>query len=845
MQFSSFFAQKLAGKQLFAYLCDQHKHKFMKSTVRLFLVQFLLAMVLPSAAYVEEDRVFRPLTASSGLADNSAQTLKCTRTGRMTITTIGDVNFYDGASFTHISGDEEKKYKLEDYKGHYHLYYDNDHHLWLKNKHYVSCVDLTTESYIQADSIFKNYGATSQINDMFVDTNGDLWLCENNYIFSKKYRKKIALQKGLNLQDVEVYDNKQLLLVYDNGLLIGYDVNTGKRLYQSYAYSPEDAELYSHSGVMLIYEDGVFMIRNGEEGAILVHFDVNTRKWSEVMRTEYHMNNMVVHEGKLYIASSWGYFTYYLATGEFKHYKTLRLTNGRELQTDINAIEFDLQGGMWIGTEQRGLLYARPANAPFTVLNWDNPKALEYWEMMENLKGISEFRGKKANVMFVDSRHWTWVGTPNGLYLYTTPQAEPTVYGRKNGLLNSVIHSIIEDDLNNIWVSTSYGIACVKIDEGNVKQLFCFSDIDNVPNETFINAKAIKLPNGEIVMQALDHVISFQPRDFRSLLNQPPYQMHPKLTKLLVNGIEVRAGSKVNGVVVLDKAITRTKEINLNYDQNSIALTFSALNFARPLQTYYRVRIKEINKNWTEYSYFQGGGLVDARGLLHLPMVGLQPGSYHIEVMASVVPGQYVGKPYEWVIYVNQPWWRTTGIMLILGLIILALVALNFIVYNRNTRLKMKRNNEEGDLIRRINSFVNRCDSYNSEKLSPSQEEIYGTENDSQNELSENFIELMLKVLPFIHERKDRSYTMHMLSQATDMDVIHLYELVSEDIHKSPRLLVRYMRIDQVADLLRNSDKSIEDIAEECGFVSPNYMIAKFYHKFKMTPEEYREHHEQ
>jgi len=819
----------------------------MKSTVKVLLLLGLLLKTLVAVADVDDDRIFRTITASNGIADNSAQTIKCTFTGRMTITTIGNINFYDGANFSHINGDEEKTYKLEDYQGHYHLFYDNDHHLWLKSKQAVTCVDLSRERYIDADSIFRLYGATGRVSDMFVDVKGDLWLCQDGYIFSRKYGKKIHLQKGLELQDLEVYD-KQLILFYSNGLFVNYDVESGQRRYQNYAYDAEVAKAYEKSGVMLIHEDGLFMIRNGSQGGLLLHYDFTQQKWTEMMRSDdpaMHYNNLDMHEGKLYIASSKGYFTYLLATGEIIHHKTLTLASGRQLETDINALEFDLQGGMWLGTEQRGLLYGRPSRAPFTVLNSQDPQAQDYLKQMADLKGISEFRGKKANVMYVDSRHWTWVGTPNGLYLYTTPQAAPVVYSRENGLLNSVIHSVIEDDYHNIWTSTSYGIACIHVDGGEVKQVFCFNQDDNVPNETFINAKAMKLDDGRIVMQALDRVVTFQPHDFLPLFNQPPYEMHPKLTKLLVNGIEVNAGDKVNGSVVLDKAITRVKEINLNYDQNSISLTFSALNFARPLQTYYRVRIKEISKEWIDYSYFNGGGLVDGRGLLHLPLVGLQPGTYHVELMATVVPGRYAGEPYVWIINVNQPWWRTTGILLLFALIVIAMVIANFVVFNRNTRLKMKRNNEEGDVIRRINSFVSRSDGFNSEKLTPTQEEIFGTESESRTELSPAFVELMLKVIPYVHSLNGRPFTMHMLSQATDMDVLHLYELVLENVHKSPRSLVRTIRIDTAAEMLRTTDKSVEQIAIECGFISPNYMIAKFYHKYRMTPQEYRESHEQ
>ena len=814
----------------------------MKSTNKLLLVLLLLMMGIGAKAGVEETRVFRTITASDGLADNSAQTMKCTFTGRMTITTLGNINYYDGANFSHINRSQERIYKLENYHGHYHLYYDRYHHLWLKSSQGVTCVNLSTERHINnIDSVFRMFGAKGRIDDMFVDRYGEVWLCSNDSVFNVKYRKRVSLRKGVNLQDLEVYDRSQLMLFYEDGLLACYDLKAGRKLYQNYAYGQEDSGKFRRSGVQTIYKDNVYMIRNGAQEAILMRYNIKDRQWSEVMRKGFHLNNLVVHNDILYISSAYGYFTYDLNTGDIEHQETLTLRSGRNLLTDINVIEFDQQGGMWIGTEKRGLLYAPPQDAPFQVLGWEDERAKNYWAMMENLTGVSEFRGQKANVMLLDSRNWTWVGTSNGLYLYTTPQTEPIVFSSRNGLLNSVIQSVIEDDMHNIWLSSSYGISCIHIVGGKVKEVFCFSTNDNVPNETFIKAKAMKLPDGKIVMQALDHVVVFDPKDFSSLLDQEPYQMHPKLTKLLVNGIDVTAGDKVNGEVVLDKAITRTKEINLNYDQNSLSLTFSALNFARPMHTYYRVRIPEISSQWTEYSYFNSNGIVDRRGLLHLPMLAIKPGTYHVELLASVVPGQYVGEPQKWVIHVNQPWWRTTGILMLLGVVVLAMGVLNFIIFNRNTRLKMRRNSEEGDVIRRIRGFVDRCDSFSSELLAPTQEEIYGTDNESQIELNADFVEVMLKIIPFVRERGSRPFSMNMLSNVTDMDLLELYEMVSENIHKSPRVLVRSMRVDKVAEMLRTTDLSIDAIAEECGFVSPNYMIAKFYHKFKMTPREYRE----
>lgn len=814
----------------------------MYSTIKLLLhIFFLFVVCVHARADVDGNRIFRQITAADGIADNSAQTIKCTDSGRMTITTLGNINFYDGSRFSYVSTEGEEVYPLADYHGHYHLYYDAYHHLWLKSSKGVSCVDLLVERYVgNVDSLFALFGAKGPVDDVFIDSRGEVWLCQDGYVFCAKHGWKRPLPKGLNLQDLEVTDDSQLLLFYDNGLLQCCDVASGRLLYKNRAYSDDDAANYYRSGVQTIYNGRLYMIRNGETEAILISYDLKKRQWQVLMRSEFHLNNMVVHDDKLYIASEWGYFTFNLLTGEVNHYKALMQRNGHKLETDINALEFDKQGGMWLGTEQRGLLYSPPVNAPFQLLTWDDPQALEYWAKMKNLKGISDFKGKKANVMLIDSRQWTWVGTPEGLCMYTSLQNEPVVFSKKNGLLNSVIHSVIEDDMHNIWVSTSYGICCIHIVGEKVKQVFCFNNYDNLPPETFINAKAAKMPDGRIVMQGIDHVVTFQPRDFISLLEQKPYEMRPRLTKLLVNGIDVSVGDKVNGDVVLDQAITLTKVINLNYDQNSISMTFSALNFARPLQTYYRVRIREISDKWITYSFFSGNGLVDQRGMLHLPLSALEPGTYHIEVMASVVPDQYVGQPSEWVVNVNQPWWRTTAILSLLGLVVLVMALLNFIVYNRNTRLKVRRNNEEGDVVRRIKAFIDRFDSYGTELMAPTQEEFFGTERDFQSQMDARFVDAMQQIIPYVHELKGKPFSMHMLSKASGLEVFDLCDMVSHNIHKSPRALICSQRLKRVAEMLRTTDKSVETISQECGFVSPNYMISKFFHKYRVLPTDYR-----
>lgn len=800
---------------------------------------YILLLLIVIGAHAEDRWIFRAITASDGLADNSAQTVKCTKTGRMTITTLGDVNFYDGASFWHINTEQADKYKLKNYRGYPRLNYDRYHHLWIKQTHNVMCVELNTETFVShMDSLFVALGMKGQVLDVFVDNVGEVWLCGKDFVRAVGLNQQFPIRTDKNLQDVETLNGKDLFLLYGDGSLVCYDIKTGKQRYQNRAYGDEKVSKYSVSSVLQIHNDGFFQLRNGEKNGVLMYYHASRREWSTLLEVEGNLNNMAIHRDVLYIASQKGYYTYDIATGDIVHQKSLQLTSGRWMETDVNAVEFDRQGGMWLGTEQRGLLYARPFNAPFRTIHLEEPEAAQFYTLLSDLQGIKEFNGKKANVMFIDSRRWTWVGTSTGLFLYKSPQAQPILISRRTGLLNNVIHTIIEDNMHNMWVASSYGISCMQIVDNEVKYVTSFNYEDNVPNETFIDGKALKLEDGRIVMQSLDHVVVFNPAEFHSLLSQQPIQMHPKLTSMLLNGTYVNAGTEVNGRVILTKAITRTAEINLNYDENTVTLTFSALNFARPLQTFYRVRIKELDDKWQTYAFYNSGGLVDRRGLLHMPLVGLRPGKYHIEIQASSVPDKFVGEPYVWVVNVYEPWWRSTGLLIAMALVLLALIVVNFLLYNRNTRLRVKRNSDEGDMVRRIQNFAERCELYDKETIGYDENEM--GDADIESDLSPEFISIMAVVLPYIKEHGANKFSIRELVSLTGEEVSSFYQIVSSGLYKNPKAMTRVLRLMKVQEMLRTTDKTIEEIADDCHFETPNYMMSSFYHRFKMTPRDYR-----
>ena len=49
--------------------------------------------------------------------------------------------------------------------------------------------------------------------------------------------------------------------------------------------------------------------------------------------------------------------------------------------------------------------------------------------------------------------------------------------------------------------------------------------------------------------------------------------------------------------------------------------------------------------------------------------------------------------------------------------------------------------------------------------------------------------------------------------------------------------------LDKGIEMMRTTNKDVEEIASELGFVSPNYFVAAFYQRMHKTPEEYRQRH--
>ena len=803
------------------------------------IMVFLLSSLTALAEDSARDRRFRVINAADGLADNSAQTIKSTFSGRLVVSTIGHINFYDGSGFTHISSGDSR-YLLPKYKGHYHLYFDDSHHLWLKDKGMVTCVNMLTEQFVSdIGSIFQAQGVKGHVEDMFVDSSGSIWLVQGNNIYSRHGKVSLPLRKGRVLQDMDISDNI-VLLFYDDCQVDVYDIIAKKKLYSTNSLNHEEVKDYQESSVIYKYRNGFFQIRNGNNKAVLMWFDLGTRQWTKVLSTDYYLSNMTVKDDVLYIASAYGYWTYDTDSRQIEHFEKIKLTDGRELLTDMNCIEFDRQGGMWIGTEKRGLLYSKYIKSPFNVMTWDNPLSVKYAEMMDKVCTYDLLvKGHRLNCTYKDSRGWIWVGSLNGLYYFKPGQKDSICVKKEDGMVNDVVHSIIEDGKHNIWVSTSNGIVGLVIKNGKVTFVNSFINSDGIPAEAFVNGRAMRLDDGTIVMQALDHVVSFNPMKM-SIMEGNNILLHPKFVRLQVNGTNIFAGTEIDGRVVTEKAVSRLNMIELPSTQNSLSLKFSSLNYFRPIQTYYRYRVSGLQDKWVMLSYYNSKGLVDKNGILHLPLLGLKPGNYMVEVQASMYPGKWTTPPVKVVVKIKEPWWRTTGLTLLISGVFLILIIWNIVIFSGNSRLKMKRNVSEVELFRSIDGFISRAESCRMEKQTRRSVNDESEDVTSGADLDNDAVELLMELVPYSRNGKLDHNVLVQLAMKKRIKLTDIYDIITNNIFRSPALLTMAMLLEKASRDLIESGMTVEEIAEKNNFASPNYFIAMFFRRYGMTPLQWR-----
>lgn len=307
-----------------------------------------------------------------------------------------------------------------------------------------------------------------------------------------------------------------------------------------------------------------------------------------------------------------------------------------DIENEVTALKFDSAGYLWCGTTQ-GLFKIKGDSV---VANYTS-QAKNFRTLYSNFVKSIEF----------DNRGRMWVGTKEGLSLYHSDSDDFTTITKTDGLPNDLIYGILTDDSGKLWLSTNNGICQYDPDSLIFRK---FTTDDNLQSKEFNSGAYHEGISGFMYFGGINGLNIFSP----SLLTQKVGSPLTNITDIELFHQPIMIGEGE----ILKKHPSVVDSITLNYNQNTLTLRFTSINFINPKNARYRYKLKNFNSDWVETP--------DPVA----QFTNLNPGTYQFFASSA-------GRDYKWsdlakpiTIIITPPLWQYLSFQISLSLFILLLV---------------------------------------------------------------------------------------------------------------------------------------------------------------------------
>jgi len=376
-------------------------------------------------------------------------------------------------------------------------------------------------------------------------------------------------------------------------------------------------------------------------------------------------NNTVVaieadENGKLYIGAHVGGLDLFdPATGKFTPIKPANAKRGATMDS-IHKIFIENNRYLWLAGEQ-GLARVDRTTNNFNVYRYNKEdekgisgtttfdiakdKKNNIW--IANVGGLDKFisdnnffrhylKGHGVRAVLVDAKGTLWAGSDAGLYQYDEAKDQ---FAQFNSPIFSMgiemILNILEDDQQNLWVTTANGILKISANRERIQKFNADYGILS-SNWNWLNNH--KAADGRVFIGGQEGYYMFKPEEI-NVSNPAPLL---NLSQLTIGGKDIFPGD--GGV--LTNPIWNTEKIKLSYNQNSFSVDFIAVNYNSSEAIKYLYQLENFDNGWNNL------GTEHKASFFNVP-----PGRYTLRVRAINSEGTITEKTLS--IIISPPWWKT------------------------------------------------------------------------------------------------------------------------------------------------------------------------------------------
>jgi signal transduction histidine kinase/DNA-binding response OmpR family regulator/ligand-binding sensor domain-containing protein len=283
----------------------------------------------------------------------------------------------------------------------------------------------------------------------------------------------------------------------------------------------------------------------------------------------------------------------------------------------------------------------------------------------DSIRTFNASEYKIGSVFCVRADHGSrvWLASEGqGLIRFDTRNGSYKKYLVEDGLPSNLVYGILQDEQDNLWLSTTKGLSCFNKQKQSFRN---YSLADGLTIKEFAYGAYAKTSKKELVFGGNHGLVIFNPIDvINNNFN----------TRLFFTDFKVFNRSANIDIVntPLIKSIDETSNIKLKYNQNALTFDFVSVNYNNTANLY-RWKLDGLDKEWSPATSEHSANYTN-----------LKPGTYTFRVQwtNSGLGSQFSKNERVLNINISSPFWATTWAYLFYTSVICLLIFLAFKFYH-------------------------------------------------------------------------------------------------------------------------------------------------------------------
>lgn len=513
---------------------------------------------------------------------------------------------------------------------------DHEGKLWIGTLHGINIYNPATKNFSSLHHIPEDPSSLSQnsVYDIYQDRQGIIWvgtyygainMVYPNYTPFRVYRSTTATN-GLSSNVVSsiMEDQNQNLWIGTEGEGLNY-YDRKNNTFTRYKNNPNDPKSLSANLVKSVIRDKKNRIWVGTHYGGLNLFQPETKSFIRYTSRKNDTSSISSDEittifedsyGRFWVGTNGGLNKFNSTIGKFIRNRVKGLTDA------VYYIFEDAKQNLWVATNS-GLYELKKGSQQFVNRVAANPDILKYNEI---------------TCLTADKEGYLLIGTSrNGLFKLNPDRHSYTRMTIIDGLPSNNIMGILEDDFNNLWITTDKGLCKYNPRQKTFKT---YNIKDGLPGNEFNYKSFLKDSKGVFFFGGLSGMVSFFPNEIKENKNTPPVIFTG--LKLFNKPIALNTDDGL-----LKQNISTIKSITFESDQNVFSIDFTLLNFIKSDKNRYAYKLGGFEKNWN---------YVDIPSASY---TNLSPGNYTLMVKGSNNDGLWTKETSTLDIKILPPFYRT------------------------------------------------------------------------------------------------------------------------------------------------------------------------------------------